>query len=361
MKAFVHASEILTGAGVRAKDGRRVVEADLGRIEDGAIVYDAKKIAWVGPTKELPKKYARVSKKNLRGRQAIVPGLVDCHTHLVFAGDRSDEFALRCGGATYEQIAQRGGGIVASVKATREASAAELERLAVPVLDPRRRPQHPLRVVSVQMDRAVEAVGPLDHRRVVVRVRDRDPGEAAAPLHFGGGLLVEERDAVPEQVRAAIRDEQGALPDRERRLGADADEAGVVADPVASLGAQLGERRPTLAALGHVLTRVGADRAEVAFREVEALPARPDPLDHRPQRLGQPGGRPPVPGQEEVGDPLRTLRPDPGELGQLLQQPADRTGRLGPLSHPQLAAAVGRRQWQRVFTAACQLPLPAVS
>lgn len=139
-RAIIHASELLTGAGVRAKDGRRPLEADLGRLPDGALVYSTRRvkgreipdqIAWVGPTSALPKKYARVRKRNLRGRQAVIPGMVDCHTHLVFAGDRSEEFALRCGGVSYAEVARRGGGIVSTVRATREASLEELTRLAV--------------------------------------------------------------------------------------------------------------------------------------------------------------------------------------------------------------------------------------
>lgn len=144
LRALVHASELLAGTGIRAKDGRRVLEQDLGRIPDGAIVYSVKKlgrkeipsrIEWVGPTSELPKKFATVKKRNLRGERAVIPGMVDCHTHLVFAGDRSDEFALRCGGATYEEIAAKGGGIVSTVRATRAASAAELEKLAIERLE----------------------------------------------------------------------------------------------------------------------------------------------------------------------------------------------------------------------------------
>ena len=131
LRAIIHASELITGAGVRAKDGRRVTEKDLGAIPDGAMVYSDKRIEWVGKTSDLPKKYSRVRKTDLRGKRALVPGFVDCHTHLVFAGDRSDEFAARCGGATYEEIAAKGGGIVATVKATRAASPAELLRLAV--------------------------------------------------------------------------------------------------------------------------------------------------------------------------------------------------------------------------------------
>jgi imidazolonepropionase len=131
LKAFVHASELLTGSGVAAKDGRHPGEDDLGRINDGALVHDSKKILWVGKTSELPKKFKSAKKTNLKNENILIPGLIDCHTHLVFAGDRSEEFAERCAGATYEEIAQKGGGIVKTVSATRQASAAELEKLAV--------------------------------------------------------------------------------------------------------------------------------------------------------------------------------------------------------------------------------------
>jgi imidazolonepropionase len=130
VQVFTHASEVLTGTGVRKKDGRRVVESDLGRIEDGAVVCD-KKIIWVGPTAELPQKYRRAKTKNLRGQSAIVPGFVDCHNHLIFSGDRADEFAARCAGATYEEIALKGGGITKTVIATREATKAQLLKSAI--------------------------------------------------------------------------------------------------------------------------------------------------------------------------------------------------------------------------------------
>jgi imidazolonepropionase len=130
-KVLIHASEILTAKGIRKKDGRHPKEEDLGRIEDGALVYDADKILWVGKTGELPSEYQAVETIDLKNQQAIIPGLVDCHTHMVFAGDRSDEFALRCEGASYEEIASKGGGILSTVRATREASLEELEVLAI--------------------------------------------------------------------------------------------------------------------------------------------------------------------------------------------------------------------------------------
>lgn len=130
-RVLTHASEILTGEGIRKKNGRRVQEADLGRIEDGALVCSAKRIEWVGRTSDLPKKWLKSPKKNLKLKQAIIPGLVDCHNHLIFAGDRSDEFAERCAGVSYQEIAQRGGGIQKTVRSTRESSAEELEKLAL--------------------------------------------------------------------------------------------------------------------------------------------------------------------------------------------------------------------------------------
>src|SRR5687768_17388885 len=104
LRAIIHASEVLTGQGIRQKDGRRVKPDDMGRIPDGAVVHDGSRIEWVGPTAKLPAKYKSVRKQDLKGRQLVAPGFVDCHTHLVFAGDRSEEFAARCAGATYQQI-----------------------------------------------------------------------------------------------------------------------------------------------------------------------------------------------------------------------------------------------------------------
>lgn len=98
--------------------------APYGAIEDAAILIKDRRIIWVGARADLPVHKA-VETDRLEGRW-VTPGLVDCHTHLVFGGDRSGEFEQRLGGATYEEIARAGGGIVSSVKATREASEDEL-------------------------------------------------------------------------------------------------------------------------------------------------------------------------------------------------------------------------------------------
>ncbi len=99
-----------------------------GLIDDGAMVSEAGRLRWVGPRMELPQVLAEgCSQRHNLGGALVTPGLIDCHTHLVHGGERSAEFELRLNGASYEQIAQAGGGIVSTVKATREASANELE------------------------------------------------------------------------------------------------------------------------------------------------------------------------------------------------------------------------------------------
>lgn len=104
--------------------------ADYGVIEDGAVAITDGKISWIGPQADLPDDDARVS-RSLAGRW-ITPALIDCHTHLVFGGDRAGEFEQRLRGASYEDIARAGGGIMSTVRATRDASADDLYATALP-------------------------------------------------------------------------------------------------------------------------------------------------------------------------------------------------------------------------------------
>ena len=182
LRKITHASEVLTGIGIRAKDGRKVTEEDLGRISDGAVVYSCKKvkgreipqkIEWVGPTQELPKRFSRVPAKNLRGKQAVIPGMIDCHTHLVFAGDRSEEFAARCGGATYEEIAAKGGGILTTVRATREASLQELERLATGRV--KELASYGVKTIEIKSGYGLSTEGELKQLEVVAKLKTRFP------------------------------------------------------------------------------------------------------------------------------------------------------------------------------------------
>ena len=96
-----------------------------GLFMDGAIAISGDRIDWVGPSKDLPDIYQDNSVEDLGGR-LVTPALIDCHTHLVSGGNRAREFELRLNGASYEEIARAGGGILSTVKATRAASEAEL-------------------------------------------------------------------------------------------------------------------------------------------------------------------------------------------------------------------------------------------
>jgi len=87
-----------------------------------AILIEGDRIAWVGPMADAP---ARVDSRDLGGR-LVTPGLIDCHTHLVHGGNRAREFEMRLNGASYEEVARAGGGIISTVRATREASEADL-------------------------------------------------------------------------------------------------------------------------------------------------------------------------------------------------------------------------------------------
>ena len=96
-----------------------------GMIENAAIAIAGSQIAWVGPRVELPRTYRDQPTESL-GHRLVTPGLIDCHTHIVHGGDRAREFEMRLEGASYEEIARAGGGIVSTVTATRAASEADL-------------------------------------------------------------------------------------------------------------------------------------------------------------------------------------------------------------------------------------------
>jgi imidazolonepropionase len=103
--------------------------APFGAVDDGAVLIEGGRIVWVGPRAGLPV-HKPVETHRLDGRW-VTPGLVDCHTHLVFGGDRSGEFEQRLNGVSYEAIARAGGGIVSTMRATRAASEDELYATAV--------------------------------------------------------------------------------------------------------------------------------------------------------------------------------------------------------------------------------------
>ena len=110
-----------------------VPDVPLAADDWAAVVVEGGMLRWVGPERAVPAAYAALPQFDGGGALAT-PGLVDCHTHLVYGGQRANEFAMRLAGASYEEVAKAGGGIVSSVNATRAANEEELFAVALPRL-----------------------------------------------------------------------------------------------------------------------------------------------------------------------------------------------------------------------------------
>jgi imidazolonepropionase len=120
-----NASQLVTCSGFKAKQGKAM--SDLHVIDDGAVVIEDGIITAVGRTEEVLGKFNEIEFKTIDATgKAILPGFIDSHTHFVFGGYRAEEFSWRLGGEDYMEIMRRGGGIVATVNATREASREDL-------------------------------------------------------------------------------------------------------------------------------------------------------------------------------------------------------------------------------------------
>ena len=129
---------LLTNATLACIDGT----AGYGLRENAALLVDAGRIAWIGSTRDCPVSAATASSSAVAaagdvevydcGGKLVTPGLIDCHTHLVYGGDRADEFEMRLEGASYAEIAEGGGGIVSTVNATRAASVEQLFEQTLP-------------------------------------------------------------------------------------------------------------------------------------------------------------------------------------------------------------------------------------
>ena len=120
-------------AGVTA--ATMIISSDgYGLIADAAIVIEDSLIAWVGSGVDIPDRYQKLSKHDYEGR-LVTPALIDCHTHIVHGGNRANEFEMRLNGASYEEVARAGGGIISSVTATRSASEGDLLAHVLPRID----------------------------------------------------------------------------------------------------------------------------------------------------------------------------------------------------------------------------------
>lgn len=128
IKIFRNFSEIATLAPALKKDGRMLNPEDLGLIQNASLVYNQDEILWVGKDSDLPEEYLQLDAIDATGK-SCTPEIVDSHTHLVFGGDRAHEYSMRLNGASYEEIAAAGGGILNSMQGTNALSRSELLKL----------------------------------------------------------------------------------------------------------------------------------------------------------------------------------------------------------------------------------------
>jgi imidazolonepropionase len=125
---------VLRNIGQLATCPADAAQQDAGLINNAALVFEGNRIIWVGREKLLPEAFTAVESMDC-GQRLVIPGLIDCHTHLCFGGWRSDEFEMRLQGRSYQEIAAAGGGIRSTVAATRSDTAEQLLEKALQSLE----------------------------------------------------------------------------------------------------------------------------------------------------------------------------------------------------------------------------------
>ena len=149
-------------------------QEEYGLVENGAIAATGASISWLGSTDDLPKDIRRNTPDviDVKG-QCVTPGFIDCHTHLVFGGNRAREFELRLKGATYEELLQAGGGILSTVNATRKASEKELLAAAKKRADALKR--EGVTTMEIKSGYGLDTETELKMLRVARRLGEEDP------------------------------------------------------------------------------------------------------------------------------------------------------------------------------------------
>lgn len=128
------ATMVAPGAAPDEMQETHATHEPYGLIDAGAVVLSGDRIVWAGPEGDVPKIHVNEQARDLGGR-LLTPSFIDCHTHIVHGGNRAKEFEMRLEGASYEEIARTGGGIISTVSHTRTATEDELIQSALPRLD----------------------------------------------------------------------------------------------------------------------------------------------------------------------------------------------------------------------------------
>jgi imidazolonepropionase len=201
------------------QSGERVLRGRAMRtpvvLTQASVVCQDERIHWIGPTAQLPPLPADTTLLDATGK-VVLPGLVDSHTHLVFAGTREDEFEQRLQGATYQEITARGGGINATVRRVRQSSKEELKTLARPRL--RRLLAAGVTTIEVKSGYGLTLADELKSLEAIADLNAEGPwelvptflGAHAVPPEFVGNrasylrLLVDEM--LPEMARTRLAD-----------------------------------------------------------------------------------------------------------------------------------------------------------
>ena len=175
-----------------------------GMIENGALAVCGEKIAWIGQRNALPADLeSKAAKINEGDGGWVTPGLVDCHTHLVYAGSRAREFELRLQGATYEEIARQGGGIRSTVTATRQADEESLLNQSVPRLVTLM--QEGVTTVEIKSGYGLDLETEMRMLRVARRLGERYP-VTVVPTFLGAHALPPEYEGKSDQYVDASQD-----------------------------------------------------------------------------------------------------------------------------------------------------------
>ena len=164
----------------------------LGAIDDAALVVRGGRVAWLGPRRDLPAALSDGDERVDLGDRVVTPGWVECHTHVVYAGDRALDFERRVRGLSYEEIARRGGGIRTTVEATRAADLERLVALALPRLEQLAR--HGATTVEIKSGYGLDVPTELKLLHAIRRLQEQTPLDLVATF-LGAHVVPREHQA----------------------------------------------------------------------------------------------------------------------------------------------------------------------